>query len=573
MGRTRGWKITVLGYARPVIRRQTLLLVAMLAVLSSLPAAATAAPDPFYGTLFDDNPDLTREQRQQDMARQAEAGIGTIRHHFFWSQVETEWTTQGATGVYDWNALDKMVADAADAGLRILPVVFSTPAFYRPAGVPADRQSPPEDSAYLGRFLRKLAERYGPNGSFWCSGVPQTCRDKVLPIRAWEVWNEPNYPSWWKGASEPDPAEYVELLRDAYLNLKVVDPGAEVVMAGLAPVVKTTPSLQDYRVWLEAFYDAGGAAWFDTLGMHAYNPTVQGVMDIARTVRSIADSHGDTRKPLWITEWGWATGGTGSFVATRDCQAALVHAAATEFRTQRDALTLRGAVQFQWRDVATTKTAWPFYAGLNPPGYSDPPKPALRQYARAIAGLPPDPGYDVATGCAPEPPDDEDPPSDTDPPPDDTEPPDGGTPPSGQEPPATGTASETSQPAPDLTPSPVVAEDRTPPKPRIRAASIRNGRLIVTLGCGDEPCTAIVSASLRLPGRPAFRLKGTTAGIGANETVTLRFKPTAKARRALALTLRQPKLRTRIRARIAVRATDAAGNAATHRKTVAPASG
>ncbi|HEX8053878.1 MAG TPA: glycosyl hydrolase [Thermoleophilaceae bacterium] len=533
-----------------MICRGLTLLIVVLAMC--VPAHAAAAPDPFFGTLFDDNAALTREQRQQDMDRQAAAGIGTIRHHVFWSQVETEWTNASATGVYDWRALDQIIGDAADRGLRVLPVVFSTPEFYKPDGARTDRQVPPADPVYLGRFLRKLAERYGPNGSFWCSGLPRTCRSAVLPIRAWQVWNEPNLPAWWKGDSEPDPAEYVELLKHAQLNLRLADPGAEVVMAGLAPSF-TTPSRQDFRVYLNGLYDAGAAAYFDALAIHAYRQDVEGVVEIPRMVREIADAHGDTATPIWITEWGWASGGANSpFVTTPSCQAARVHAAAGAWRALRDELRLSAAIQFQWRDVATTRTAWPFHAGLNPASLSEPPKPSLGQYANAIAGRPPDSGYDVATACSPAPP-----------PPPAAGPPAGAAVNPGADPPPSDAAAQHAVPPPPTT-SAAADADLTPPDPRIVAATLRGGRLLMTVGCGAEPCTAIASASLRLPGR-AFRLTGATRAVPAGGTATVRLALPEKARRAL----KQPRLRARARARIALRALDPAGNSATRKRTLA----
>lgn len=382
------------------------MLCGLFALAASLPAGAAGATDPFFGTLFDDNPNLTREQRGLDMDHQAAAGLGTIRFHVFWSQIETAYTNSSASGVFDWSALDKIVDDAAQRDLRILPVVFSTPEFYKPAGAPTGVQGPPADPTHFGRFMAKLAQRYGPGGSFWCSGVPEVCRTPYLPITSWQIWNEPNYPAWWKGSTDPDPNEYLDLLKQAYANLKLSDPSAEVVMAGLAPT-HGTGSRRDYSTYLNGLYDAGAAPFFDTLAIHAYGPDVETAASVPRTIRQIADAHSDPNAPIWITEYGWADGGSGSPVITSTpCQAALVHKAAVEWRRLRDELKLRGAIQFQWRDVATTRTAWPFYAGLNPPDLDAPPKPALGELENAIALRTPDPRYTVGTACYPGSPED-----------------------------------------------------------------------------------------------------------------------------------------------------------------------
>lgn len=51
-------------------------LLVLLASAATVPATAAAPPDPFYGTLFDDNLNLTRAQRDLDMDHQAAMGSG-----------------------------------------------------------------------------------------------------------------------------------------------------------------------------------------------------------------------------------------------------------------------------------------------------------------------------------------------------------------------------------------------------------------------------------------------------------------------------------------------------------------
>jgi hypothetical protein len=383
-----------------------------LALTACFPAAAAGAPDPFFGTLFDDNMQLTPEQKQLDVSNQAGAGLGVIRVHVFWDLIEYQETPLEASGIFNWAPLDEVVGYAAAKGVRVLPVIFNTPSGYKPADAPAGVQYPPADPAFLRRFMDKLVRRYGPNGTFWgCTGLPDSCgpdpddpndpTPAYLPITSWQIWNEPNWPGWWKNSDDPEPKEYLALLQAAYLGVKGADPDGEVVMAGLAPIVLPTDR-RNYEKWLTEFYEAGAAGFFDALAIHAYGADLQGATTHPARVRKIADAHGDRDAPIWITEYGWANGGSGSpFIKSTDCQAALIHAVTLDWRRLRDELKLRGAVQFQWRDVATTKTSWPFYAGLNPATFTDPPKPALGQLANAIAGQPPDPPYTLEAACSP----------------------------------------------------------------------------------------------------------------------------------------------------------------------------
>src|SRR5258707_816180 len=74
---------------------------------------------------------------------------------------------------------------------------------------------------------RLPARRYGPSGSFWAQN-PQLPRH---PITAWQIWNEPNLPVYWR--PRPSAAAYVQMLRLASQRIKAVDPSAEIVTAGL----------------------------------------------------------------------------------------------------------------------------------------------------------------------------------------------------------------------------------------------------------------------------------------------------------------------------------------------------
>ena len=95
---------------------------ALLAGLVALPApstslraeAAPVAPDPFFGT-WSDGMSPTRERAAAEMDRHEAAGLGMIRQYVFWDRIET------SPGTYDWSTTDRLVDDAAERGIRILP--------------------------------------------------------------------------------------------------------------------------------------------------------------------------------------------------------------------------------------------------------------------------------------------------------------------------------------------------------------------------------------------------------------------------------------------------------------------
>src|SRR5262249_33105354 len=149
---------------------------------------------------------------------QARAGIGLVRQTFSWKLIET------SRGHYDLAYYDRFVADAARAGLTVLPILFDTPAFYErraAAGSDPRATSPPRDLDTMARFATVLERRYGPNGTLWRDqpGLPKR------PITAWQVWNEPNLPIYW--GDRPNAREYTAMLRAVGGALHAADPRAQ----------------------------------------------------------------------------------------------------------------------------------------------------------------------------------------------------------------------------------------------------------------------------------------------------------------------------------------------------------
>src|SRR5262249_56836706 len=86
-----------------------------------------------------------------------------------------------------------------------------------------------------------------------------------MPVTDWQLWNEPNSPSFWQ--PKPDPAEYVALLRRAHDGIKSGDPQARIVLAGLfrTPRIHNGIFLTQY---LPAIYQLGGRDLFDAVSGH-----------------------------------------------------------------------------------------------------------------------------------------------------------------------------------------------------------------------------------------------------------------------------------------------------------------
>ncbi len=102
--------------------------------------------------------------------------------------------------------------------------------------------------------MSALVERYEPDGTFW-----QTHHPKV-PIRMWQIWNEPNLKVFWD--KQPFQRSYVSLLRAAHSAIKQADPNAKVVLASM-------PNFSWKQ--LAGIYKIHGARkLFDVVGVHPY---------------------------------------------------------------------------------------------------------------------------------------------------------------------------------------------------------------------------------------------------------------------------------------------------------------
>ncbi len=350
--------------------------------LIAVPSAQAA--DPFFG-VFTTNLDRPFAQLESELDAHAATGVGLLREHVYWARIER------APGVFDFNGMSALVERATARGMTILPVLTMTPQFYstRPAGLANDGW-PPRDPSTMVRFTYELAKRYGTLGSYWgCVAPGVLCRRPYRPIRAWQVWNEPDLLAWWR--TGVDPAAYTRLLRYAFLGLKLGDPNAEVVLGGL--------SIRALRPggFLEQIYDHGAAPFFDTLALHPYAVSVGGVVTHIRRARGIAEAKNDGGVPLRVSEYGFATGGSRPWTTTPDCQAALLAATTRELAARRTELRLRGIIQLQWQDRPGPPNLWPNFAGLL---YVDgSAKPALAAFTGAVAGRPPTPALSVAEVC------------------------------------------------------------------------------------------------------------------------------------------------------------------------------
>jgi polysaccharide biosynthesis protein PslG len=109
-------------------------------------------------------------------------------------------------------------------------------------------------------------------------------------IDTWQVWNEPDLRLFWR--PYPNASDYALLLTQAYDAIKRANPKAKVVLGG--------PSGADHDAlrYLQRVVNAGGK--FDILSMQPYQPVPgPALLTQVQYLRKY-------RKPVWLTEMGWA---------------------------------------------------------------------------------------------------------------------------------------------------------------------------------------------------------------------------------------------------------------------------
>ncbi len=314
--------------------------------------------------------------RENMLGAQARLGIGTIRQVFDWASIET------VPGRFNFGTTDGYVAATAKHHITLLPILFDAPSFRSSAPRRGAKRGfyPPRRNADFGRFAAAAARRYGPEGSFWRThrSLPRE------PIRAWQIWNEPNLPIYW--ASGPNPGKYVGLVRAARSALKRVDRHAEIVTAGL-PESKIGKPLYAF---IAGMYRAGGRSAFDTLAVHPYAHTVGSMYSKLLRVRGLMNAAGHRRGRIWVTEFGWADKAPANnrgFTEGTFGQAARISGAIAMFSRQRRHLNLRGFVYYNWHDEPPYGGGdfWGLHTGLL---YQDgTPKPARDAFARAVSRM------------------------------------------------------------------------------------------------------------------------------------------------------------------------------------------
>jgi polysaccharide biosynthesis protein PslG len=341
-----------------------LVIATTLTICLAIASQAQAAPRAFYGLIPANDPDTA------EIATMGAGKVGTMRINFVWGAVQPN---EGSS--LDWSHYDAIIGEAARQGIQVLPTVYSTPSWA------AARPNYPPSKAHLGEFqafVREAAARYGSNGSFWAANptIPK------VPVLNWQLWNEVNSPSFWY--SKPSPKQYVGLLRVFSAGIRSGDPSAKIILAGLFRTPRFLHGINLDR-YLAGIYRAKAKPLFDAVAVHPYSTTPADALRAVRETRQIMARFKDKKAKLWVTEIGWATGGTATpLTVSPQRQAAYLRDSFGLLAKNRKKMKIGGVIWYSWRDVPGG--VWFAHTGLFTVNFD--PKPAWNAFVGLTGGTP-----------------------------------------------------------------------------------------------------------------------------------------------------------------------------------------
>lgn len=358
-------------------------------------AGTSAVPQGFVGMMVD-GPLYPVTAPGFDLAPQFDkmvaSGVESIRAVFDWSSAQPyrSWSHVPAADLDQFtdvngiptrfSEMDEIVAEASSHGMTVLPVVLYAPG-WDASPHPNNRFARPASPGPYANFLVALIQRYGPHGTFWQTHAP------AVPIRMWQIWNEPNINVFWP--DHPYERPYVRLLRTSYKAIKGADPGAKVVLAGL-------PNFS--WIQLQKILKVPGAGrWFDVAAIHPYTKEPAGVITILQKARQVLDRHGDHTKQLMADEISWPSslGKTDrnvglDFATTEAGQARNIAKLIPLLGQNRESLKLLGFYYYTWATIEDPGGLAFDFSGLekyDPATNVFTAKPALSAFTHASLAL------------------------------------------------------------------------------------------------------------------------------------------------------------------------------------------
>lgn len=207
---------------------------------------------------------------EKSVSLMQEAGVGWVRIDFLWSDIEPQ------EGKFDFTKYDCIVQLLRSKGIHILGILHYSTDWASACG---KWNCPPSENKFFVNYVAQVVRRY---------------KDQV---KYWELWNEPDSPTYWK--EQDGLKSYCVLLKEVYIAAKQIDPECKILNGGIANGASSINHL----------YDNGAKDYFDILNIHFFqnplNPgSIKAVASYPKLAYKIMQRNGDGDKKIWITEIG-----------------------------------------------------------------------------------------------------------------------------------------------------------------------------------------------------------------------------------------------------------------------------
>jgi hypothetical protein len=234
-----------------------------------------------------------------------DAGMPWLRQQVRWMDLHDQ------SGTIYWGELDKIVEDAERQQAKLLLSIVAAPRWSTDNGLHGMPSR--QHFATFNYFVEQMANRY---------------KGKV---EAYQIWNEQNL-AIENGGNVSSTAYYMDLLVGAALAIKAADPQALIVSGSPAATETNWPTvaMSDLRFFEGMFKDPRFKQVVDIVGVHpggASNPpdtlwpdkpgpgpnyvtSREFYFRRVEDVRVLMLQYGLMEKPVWATEFGWATWNT-----------------------------------------------------------------------------------------------------------------------------------------------------------------------------------------------------------------------------------------------------------------------
>jgi hypothetical protein len=324
------------------------------------PVAHAGGPDEFLFGICSHTEARPAGEQELEIQAAAAAGATVMRIGVPWVNLEPrpdEWR---------WDVEDRLVDLAARNGMETQLMLGYGPAYATSNAVRAAQADAMKARQPAWWNITYFA---APEDAPWRRYVAAVARRYQGRIRLYEVWNEPDLESFWRGTTD----EYIGILRAAHEEIHRIDPKAVVMTGGFATVFGhgarwKNPNLQE-RVLAEAS-DA-----FDVHAFHQHGTFVDFKRAVEGDLRRMRSGMTHSR-PLYFNETAISSASIGEKAQALTLVKKMTYAMA------------QGAIGYTWYDLrndGTSPTNWEHNYGLLTTDFR--PKAAFAAYSEVVRQL------------------------------------------------------------------------------------------------------------------------------------------------------------------------------------------